>query len=78
VNPDTHHVSGLIDFGDSVYTWTIADVAIALAYSSLSYPENPLPAMCALLSAYCAESGPLSAFELEHLTVSFPVACLSF
>lgn len=71
VNPDTHHVVGLIDFGDSVYTWSIADLAIALAYSSLSFPENPLPGMCALISSYCSECGPLSEFELDHIQVTY-------
>jgi hydroxylysine kinase len=72
VDPSTHHLTGLIDFGDSVYTWTIADIAIAMAYASVSSPDNPLPGMCALLAAYCAECGPLSPFESEHLPVPIP------
>lgn len=32
VDPDSMTVSGLIDFGDMVYSYTVADLAIALAY----------------------------------------------
>jgi Ser/Thr protein kinase RdoA (MazF antagonist) len=32
VDPDTMRVSGLIDFGDMVYSYTVGDLAIALAY----------------------------------------------
>lgn len=32
VDPDSMKVSGLIDFGDMVYSYTVADLAIALAY----------------------------------------------
>lgn len=29
-------VAGLIDFGDTAYTWVMNDVAIAMAYAMLS------------------------------------------
>ena len=32
VDPDNMTVSGLIDFGDMVYSYTVADLAIAIAY----------------------------------------------
>src|SRR6185369_12041179 len=32
VDPDSMTVSGLIDFGDMVYSYTVADLAIAIAY----------------------------------------------
>ena len=32
VDPETMTVSGLIDFGDMVYSYTVGDLAIALAY----------------------------------------------
>lgn len=30
------HVSGLIDFGDSCYSWTVNDIAIAIAYGIIT------------------------------------------
>ncbi len=44
-------VSGIIDFGDAVYTQTINDLAIALAYATMNLPE-PLSAALDVVSAY--------------------------
>jgi hypothetical protein len=44
-----------------------------MAYASLSFPDNPLPGMCALLAAYCSECGPLTPLEIEHLPVSLSI-----
>ncbi|HKR11135.1 MAG TPA: phosphotransferase [Pyrinomonadaceae bacterium] len=35
---DADRVSGLIDFGDIVYTWTVGNLAVALAYVVLGNP----------------------------------------
>jgi Ser/Thr protein kinase RdoA (MazF antagonist) len=32
-------VSGIIDFGDMVYGWTVGDLAIAIAYAALDQPD---------------------------------------
>ena len=40
VDPETMTVSGLIDFGDMVYSYTVADLAIALAYVVL-HEDDP-------------------------------------
>jgi len=39
VDPETMTVSGLLDFGDMVYGYTVGDLAIALAYIVLDKPE---------------------------------------
>src|SRR5688572_8930454 len=43
VDPETMTVGGLIDFGDMVYSYTVADLAVALAYVVLEEAE-PLTA----------------------------------
>jgi Ser/Thr protein kinase RdoA (MazF antagonist) len=48
---DGLRVSGLIDFGDMMYTVTIADLAVATAYAILSKPE-PLPTAARVARAY--------------------------
>lgn len=71
-------VTGLIDFGDSVWTWTVCDIAIAMAYSMCStcgQDRNPLPALVGMLGEYCrhrrvvASIGALSEVEIRHLRV---------
>lgn len=44
-------VSGIIDFGDSVFTQTINDLAIVLAYAIINLP-NPLSAALDVVSEY--------------------------
>lgn len=44
-------VSGIIDFGDSVYTQSVNDVAILLAYACMHLPD-PLSAACEVLEGY--------------------------
>jgi Ser/Thr protein kinase RdoA (MazF antagonist) len=45
------HVAGLIDFGDLVHSYTIADLAIAAAYAVLDKPD-PLAAAAAVAAGY--------------------------
>lgn len=44
-------ISGIIDFGDSVFTQTINDLAIALAYTTMELPE-PLSAALEVVADY--------------------------
>jgi Ser/Thr protein kinase RdoA (MazF antagonist) len=39
VDPQSMTVSGLIDFGDMVYSYTVGDLAIAIAYAVLDKPD---------------------------------------
>lgn len=54
VDPETMTVSGLIDFGDMVYSYTVGDLAIALAYVVLGEgdPSN-------VIAGYTSEFGLL-------------------
>ncbi|HEV8215561.1 MAG TPA: phosphotransferase, partial [Gemmatimonadaceae bacterium] len=45
---DGWRVSGIVDFGDMVYSYRVADLAIAIAYSILD-AENPLTVAAALV-----------------------------
>ena len=44
-------VTGIIDFGDAVFTQTINDLAIALAYSTMHLPD-PLSSACVVIEEY--------------------------
>lgn len=46
VDPQTMTVSGLIDFGDMVYSYTVGDLAIALAYVVL-HEDDPFESVIA-------------------------------
>lgn len=66
VNEQDHsQIAGVIDFGDSVHTILIAEVAIACAYSILG-TEDPIGAAAALTAGF-HENYPLLAEELEIL-----------
>lgn len=54
VDPETMTVAGLIDFGDMVYSYTVADLAIAIAYVVLEQAE-PLTAAREVLEGYKSE-----------------------
>jgi len=62
---DDGRVSGIIDFGDSLWNPTVCDLAIALAYAMLELPQ-PLDAGAEVVAAYHA-GRPLSADELRVL-----------
>jgi len=59
------HVQGFIDFGDAVYTQTINDLAILLAYACMNV-SDPLAAACDVVKGY-HKSHPLTEKELECL-----------
>ena len=58
-------VRGVIDFGDSVYTCTVADLAIAIAYTVMDKPR-PLDAAVHLVRGFHREF-PLQEAEVEVL-----------
>ena len=68
---DRDEVVGIIDFGDMVHSWTVADPAVAVAYAVLDDP-NPLATAAALVRGYHAEH-PL---RDEELAAVFPLASL--
>ncbi|OYV75044.1 MAG: hypothetical protein B7Z74_01520, partial [Deltaproteobacteria bacterium 21-66-5] len=58
-------VTGIIDFGDMVYSYTVADLAMVIAYAVLG-ARDPLAVACRLVAAYHAEV-PLAEAELSAL-----------
>ncbi len=60
-------VTGLIDFGDSVFTQTINDLAIVLAYAIMDLPD-PLSAALEVINGY-NKNFKLSEKELEYMYI---------
>lgn len=58
-------ITGVIDFGDALYTQTINELAIACAYAAMGQAD-PLTAACAVVAGF-HEVLPLEAKELVHL-----------
>ena len=58
-------VSGILDFGDMVHSWTVGDLAIAATYACLGQ-RDPLAAACDVVRGYCSER-PLSDAEYAAL-----------
>ena len=58
-------IHGLIDFGDMVYSYTLVDLAIGIAYAILGKP-NPLSAAVQIVRGYHSEH-PLEENELAAL-----------
>ncbi len=58
-------VTGMIDFGDLVHSWTVADLAIAIAYAILD-KTDPLTAAAHVVRGYHDEH-PLTETELTAL-----------
>ena len=65
VDPESMTVSGLIDFGDMVYSYTVGDLAIAIAYVILD-KTDPHAAAAEIVSGYRSEF-ELVENELEAL-----------
>jgi len=61
-------ITGLIDFGDSCYSWLVNDLAVGLTYALMNRPD-PLETAQIVISAYCKESHllPLEADLLYYL-----------
>ncbi|HJR58898.1 MAG TPA: aminotransferase class III-fold pyridoxal phosphate-dependent enzyme [Vicinamibacterales bacterium] len=63
--PDGPRVTGLIDFGDMVHSYTAAEPAVAVAYAVLDHPD-PLRVAAAIVRGYHA-AHPLTHDELSVL-----------
>jgi len=59
------HVAGIVDFGDMVYSYTVCDLAVAIAYAILDKPD-PLAAAVLLVEGYHAQR-PLADPEIAAL-----------
>lgn len=59
------HISGIIDFGDMVYSCTVCEAAIAAAYALLDQPD-PLAAAAELVAGYHS-AAPLQEAEVDLL-----------
>ena len=71
VEPERMSVTGLLDFGDMVYSYTVGDLAIAIAYAVLDNPD-PHAAADNVINGYASE------FELrdEELEMLWPLVRL--
>jgi Ser/Thr protein kinase RdoA (MazF antagonist) len=65
VDPQRETVVGLIDFGDMVYSYTVGNLAVAIAYVVLD-KDDPLATAREVVEGYTSEF-PLLAQELEAL-----------
>jgi len=65
VDPERMVVTGLLDFGDMVYSYTVGDLAIAIAYAVLDKPD-PRAAAAEIIEGYTSEF-TLLVNELETL-----------
>ena len=65
VEPEKNEVTGLIDFGDVVYSYTVGDLAIAIAYVVLGR-DDPYTAAAPVIDGY-QEEFPLTEPELVAL-----------
>ena len=66
-----NRVSGVIDFGDMVFTYTVCEVAIACAYAMLNKTDS-LAAAAHIVAGY-HQNRPLTELELEVL---FDLICM--
>ena len=71
VDPERMTISGLLDFGDMVYSYTVGDLAIAIAYVMLDKP-NPRAAANEVIKGYTSEFALLD----EELEAVWPLALL--
>ncbi|KAM3573997.1 hypothetical protein VYU27_004048 [Nannochloropsis oceanica] len=62
-------VLGAIDFGDSLWSWRINDVAIAMAYAAVSSfgKTHPVHAAALLLHGFVATASSIPPWEAGHL-----------
>jgi Ser/Thr protein kinase RdoA (MazF antagonist) len=68
---DGERVVGIIDFGDMVHSWTVADPAVAAAYAMLD-GEDPLVTTETIVRGYSVEQ----TLTDDELAAVLPLACL--
>lgn len=49
-----NRIVGVVDFGDSIWSWTVGELAIAIAYAILEHAD-PIAAMCEVVDGYLSE-----------------------
>ncbi len=79
LDPKDPHVPGVIDFGDLVYTHTINELAVALAYAMMGKPD-PLEAACDIVRGYnralrITEEELSALFALASMRLIISVTC---
>jgi 4-aminobutyrate aminotransferase-like enzyme/Ser/Thr protein kinase RdoA (MazF antagonist) len=70
-NPIGRRVTGIVDFGDAVYSYTVNELAVAIAYVMLG-KEDPISEAAHVVKGY-NDVLPLTELEIELL---FTLACL--
>lgn len=88
VSEDGARVTGILDFGDTVYTWMVAELGVAMAYAMLTKygKTNPLDALAAFLEGWRKAGGKLNSYEESavrilaacRLAVSITLGALSY
>jgi Ser/Thr protein kinase RdoA (MazF antagonist) len=63
---ESDRVTGLIDFGDMVYSWTVGELAIAVAYVVLG-KDDPWAAAAHVIEGYTEEFGVVDRENLWKL-----------
>ncbi|WP_419950476.1 aminotransferase class III-fold pyridoxal phosphate-dependent enzyme [Candidatus Palauibacter sp.] len=71
------HILGVVDFGDAIHSWIVADLAVACAYAGLG-TRDPLGAFCDVARGYAAEFDLMEAeadvvYELARLRLALSV-----
>ena len=74
---DPNFICGLIDFSDAIYTWSVNEVAIAMAYGLLSPfgMQHPLLSMGSLLFGYLLARGVDSVLSDAEIHSILPLMC---
>ncbi|WP_420633125.1 aminotransferase class III-fold pyridoxal phosphate-dependent enzyme [Candidatus Palauibacter sp.] len=75
------HIVGVVDFGDAIRSWTVADLAVACAYAGLQ-TRDALGAFCDVARGYAAERDITEAeadvlYELARLRLALSVTVSS-
>ena len=71
------HVVGVVDFGDAIRSWTVANLAVACAYAGLRM-RDPVAAFCDVARGYAAEHAVTETeadvvYELARLRLALSV-----
>jgi len=71
VSENGARVTGILDFGDTVYTWMVAELGVAMAYAMLTKygKTDPLDALAAFLEGWRKAGGKLNRYEEEAVHI---------
>ncbi len=77
----TPHIVGVVDFGDTLRSWTVANLAVACAYAGCG-TRDPVAAFCDVARGYVAEHDVTEAeadvvYELARLRLALSVTVSS-